>query len=437
MTDRLFAVADGMGGHSGGEVASEVAVTALSETELLTSVDELVAAIHRTNDRVVERSRDDPALRGMGTTITVLGAVHTPTGPRLGVANVGDSRAYLRSPDGLAQLTDDHSLVETLVRDGRLTRDEADVHPQRNILTRALGIDEKVLVDAWELAAVVGDRYVICSDGLFNELTVEEMTETLDAHDDPAEAAQELVDAANAAGGRDNITVVVVDVHRWRRRHSMCPTQELDLVPVWAARRCTDPTPAGTLELDPEWTGLTTTSHSPIARSRRDPGRSLAGRRRAVHPTVATRMSFSCSGAPGGRVRGVHLDPGLRSGLVTYAFDDNDQVDHLPGSTRSGVLWIDPTVEETRPDRNAIEFDSATLPRRWRSSTAMPTFDSASTKPFEFIDQRHDHHHDDHRPSTTVARRRPPRSTRRTAAPTTTSVDRRPVSAVGARRGTS
>ena len=187
-------------------------MTAMSETEPLTSLDELVAAVHRTNDRVVDRARDDPSLRGMGPTITVLGAIHTPTGPRLGIANVGDSRMYLHAVEGIVQLTEDHSLVETLVRDGRLTRDEADVHPQRNILTRALGIDEKVLVDAWELVAVVGDRFVICSDGLFNELSEEDMTAVLDAYHDPAEAAQELVDQANQAGGRDNITVVVVDV---------------------------------------------------------------------------------------------------------------------------------------------------------------------------------------------------------------------------------
>lgn len=209
LSDLVFAVADGMGGHQGGEVASEVAVTELGASEAFATLDDLVAAVHRSNDRVVDRSREDPELRGMGTTLCVLAAL----GPdRLGVANVGDSRIYLGEAGGLLQLTEDHSLVEALVRDGRLTRDEAAVHPQRNIVTRALGIDDKVLVDAWELAPVPGDRYVICSDGLFNEVAAIDIAATLNRIDDPEAAAAALVEAANKAGGRDNVTVVVVDV---------------------------------------------------------------------------------------------------------------------------------------------------------------------------------------------------------------------------------
>nr|NIR38243.1 serine/threonine-protein phosphatase [Actinomycetota bacterium]NIS32818.1 serine/threonine-protein phosphatase [Actinomycetota bacterium]NIT96479.1 serine/threonine-protein phosphatase [Actinomycetota bacterium]NIU20176.1 serine/threonine-protein phosphatase [Actinomycetota bacterium]NIU67795.1 serine/threonine-protein phosphatase [Actinomycetota bacterium] len=148
----------------------------------------------------------------MGTTVVAL--VDMPVGEktRLGVVNVGDSRLYLRGEDELIQLTEDHSLVETLVRDGRLSREDAAAHPQRNILTRALGIDEMVLVDAWTLTPVAGDRYVLCSDGLFNEVEPSRILKTLQKVDDPTEAAEELVRAAVKAGGRDNVTVLVVDV---------------------------------------------------------------------------------------------------------------------------------------------------------------------------------------------------------------------------------
>ncbi|MEL0140688.1 MAG: hypothetical protein VW800_09975, partial [Acidimicrobiaceae bacterium] len=149
---------------------------------------------------------------GMGTTIVMLADIEQAAPNRLGVANVGDSRLYRVTETGLHQHTEDHSLVEALVRDGHLTRAEAAVHPQRNIVTRALGIDDKVLVDAWELIPVVGDRYVLCSDGLFGEIDDDEIHEVLQATSSPQDAADELVRRAREAGGRDNITVVVVDV---------------------------------------------------------------------------------------------------------------------------------------------------------------------------------------------------------------------------------
>ncbi len=148
----------------------------------------------------------------MGTTVVMLADIDQAGSHRLGVANVGDSRLYRLTDSGLHQHTEDHSLVEALVRDGRLTRAEAAVHPQRNIVTRALGIDDKVLVDAWELIPVVGDRYVLCSDGLFGEIDDDEIHEVLQATSSPQDAADELVRRAREAGGRDNITVVVVDV---------------------------------------------------------------------------------------------------------------------------------------------------------------------------------------------------------------------------------
>ena len=208
----LFAVADGMGGHRGGEVASEVAVRALRErAPLLTSVD-LLEAIHVANDAILGQSHDDPALRGMGTTLCVLALVEADGDERLAIANIGDSRVYLFASGELEQMTDDHSLVAALVREGRLTPEEAEEHPQRNILTRALGIDHQVSVDAWEVPPFVGDRWVLCSDGLFNEVSVDQMAAVLRRLDDPSEAASELVRLANEGGGRDNITVLVVDL---------------------------------------------------------------------------------------------------------------------------------------------------------------------------------------------------------------------------------
>ncbi len=209
----VFAVADGMGGHSGGEVASGLAVDALSDREQITALGDLVTLVHRANDRIVESARDDPSLRGMGTTISILAALDdSEDEKRLGIANVGDSRIYRLGEGEVFQLTEDHSLVEALVRDGRLTPEEAGSHPQRNILTRALGIDAKVLVDAWELRAVSGDRYLICSDGLFNELTDDQIFEAVGDSDDPQTTAELLIERACEAGGRDNVTAVVVQV---------------------------------------------------------------------------------------------------------------------------------------------------------------------------------------------------------------------------------
>ncbi len=208
----MFVVADGMGGHQAGEVAALMAVESLAENTTPTSVEEIVSLVDHANTVIVDRATDESSMRGMGTTVVVLVGLELDNGPALGVANVGDSRLYRRADDGLVQITEDHSLVETLVRDGRLSHDEAAVHPQRNILTRALGIDGKVLVDSWLLTAVVGDRYLLCSDGLFNELSADEIYTILDEVESPDTAARRLVSEACAAGGRDNVTAVVVDV---------------------------------------------------------------------------------------------------------------------------------------------------------------------------------------------------------------------------------
>jgi protein phosphatase len=210
---RLFALADGMGGHLGGEVASEVALAVIGdELSDYTTVD-LVDAVREANRRIHQRAGTDPDLTGMGTTVCALALVESAEGAeRLALVNVGDSRVYRQRADGFEQLTDDHSLVASLVREGRLSAEEAAVHPQRNVLTRALGIDTHVKVDSWELAPVTGDRYLLCSDGLFNEVEESRIASTLRRLDEPGDACRELVRLANDGGGRDNITCVVVDV---------------------------------------------------------------------------------------------------------------------------------------------------------------------------------------------------------------------------------
>jgi serine/threonine protein phosphatase PrpC len=203
----LFAVADGMGGHRGGEVASRTAIEALRAA--IANGVPLHDAITRANAAVLTRAAGDDELTGMGTTITAVIAVG---GRQLLIGHVGDSRAYLLHDGAMHRATDDHSLVEELVREGRLTPEQAESHPQRAIVTRALGVDDHVEVDLYTLDIETGDRVVLCSDGLttmVRERDIERMART---ETDPQRLAEALVRAANDAGGEDNTTVVVIDV---------------------------------------------------------------------------------------------------------------------------------------------------------------------------------------------------------------------------------
>ncbi|HVM40554.1 MAG TPA: Stp1/IreP family PP2C-type Ser/Thr phosphatase [Acidimicrobiia bacterium] len=202
----LYAVADGMGGHRAGEVASSTALEAVSDRAVDgTPLDE---AIRDANTVVFEKAQANPDMRGMGTTLTAMQIVEGTAR----IAHVGDSRAYLLRDGQLTRVTDDHSLVEELVREGRLTPDQAAVHPQRSVITRALGIDDDVVVDTYEVELRSGDRLLLCSDGLTSMLRDDRILDLLRRTADPQTAADALVEAANAAGGDDNITVVVVDV---------------------------------------------------------------------------------------------------------------------------------------------------------------------------------------------------------------------------------
>lgn len=213
-TGRLFAVADGMGGHAGGATAAQVAIETLRATfEAAPSAPGLHGAIRAANAAILERAAEDHSLRGMGTTLTALGLVDNGDGRELlHLVNVGDSRAYLLRGGDLFQLTEDHSMVEEMVRAGELSRDEAASHPARHVLTRVLGVDEGVTPDAWEIELHVGDRILLCSDGLVNEVDDESIGAILGEERDPDGAAQTLVETARANGGSDNITVIVIDV---------------------------------------------------------------------------------------------------------------------------------------------------------------------------------------------------------------------------------
>jgi len=204
----MYAVADGMGGHRGGEVASQLALTTIAESFRKGAVP-LADQVQAANRAVFERAGADRNLAGMGTTLTAAvidgGLAH--------LVHVGDSRAYLLRAGALRQLTDDHTLVNRMVKAGEITAAEAEVHPHRNVLVRALGTEPDVPLDEQDVGLLEGDRLLLCSDGLTGMLTEEQIQAILESTPTaPQEAADRLVVAANRAGGVDNITVVVLDV---------------------------------------------------------------------------------------------------------------------------------------------------------------------------------------------------------------------------------
>ncbi|WP_432928097.1 Stp1/IreP family PP2C-type Ser/Thr phosphatase [Microbispora sp. CA-135349] len=209
---RLLAVADGMGGHAHGEVASSVAIAALSSLDRDASGGDLLsaieAAVRDANHQLHAMVARDPSLKGMGTTLTAM----LWSGSRFALVHVGDSRAYLLRNGELYQITHDHTLVQSLVDDGRITQEEAANHPQRSILLRALDGSGEVDPDLQDREAQVGDRYLLCSDGLSTVVSAETLHHTLTTLDDPEDVVRQLIDLANRGGGPDNITCVVADV---------------------------------------------------------------------------------------------------------------------------------------------------------------------------------------------------------------------------------
>jgi PPM family protein phosphatase len=208
MNDPIFVIADGMGGHIAGDVASSTAVEVISNETGDWDPDGLETVVRKANSAIYQKAQSDPSLRGMGTTCTLI-MVQDSTAH---LAHVGDSRAYLLRSGELSQLTEDHTLVWRMVKEGRISPDEADHHPQRNIILRALGIDPDVQVDVDSFDLVPGDRLLLCSDGLSSMIDADHIRQALAGSKDPQRAADALVELANDAGGEDNITVVVVDV---------------------------------------------------------------------------------------------------------------------------------------------------------------------------------------------------------------------------------
>ena len=216
-SSRLLAVADGIGGQPHGEVASATAVDVLRELEVdlrrldLTNVDlaaTLAGVVKSIAERLHEVASQEPTTEGMGTTLTAL----LFDGVEFAAAHIGDSRGYLLRDGGLRRLTRDHTLVQALVEDGRVAAEDAESHPRRSLLMKALQTAGSGDPDIWTFKAKPGDRYLLCSDGLSGPVSEATLRDVLDAGTEPAEVIPELIRLANEAGGPDNITCVVADV---------------------------------------------------------------------------------------------------------------------------------------------------------------------------------------------------------------------------------
>ena len=261
----LLVVADGMGGHQAGEVASEITVSTIrnactpapigaDDSNLAhPHLSDLVKAVVDANSAIFRASIEDPDRQGMGTTVTALSIIVDPTDPEtpfaLGLVNVGDSRTYVMRQRRLRQVSKDHSFVQDLVDQGQITKGEARSHPRRNIVTRALGIEPDVRVDSVQLPLIKGDRYLLCSDGLVDEVDDEHIAEILLQHAEPQAAADALVQAANDNGGRDNITVIVADVLEGDELSE--PTEEYDVDEIFGADEITGEIAVIEVDADP------------------------------------------------------------------------------------------------------------------------------------------------------------------------------------------
>ncbi|MGV8084336.1 MAG: Stp1/IreP family PP2C-type Ser/Thr phosphatase [Coriobacteriia bacterium] len=216
----LFVVADGLGGHQAGEVASLIAVETLRDhAPKRPDAKGLAKAVRAANREVMRAAREGHGRAGMGTTMTAA----IVEGTRIAIAQVGDSRAYLLHDDVLERLTEDHSMVADLIRRGQLTEAESRYHPNRSVITRALGTDANMDADAYEIEASPGDRLLLCSDGLTSMVEDPAIAGILASYPAASAAARALVNAANAAGGQDNISVIVVDIAPERSGQNAAP----------------------------------------------------------------------------------------------------------------------------------------------------------------------------------------------------------------------
>ena len=329
----VFAVADGMGGNNAGEVASALAVDGLRRAAAagFSAAEGLVAAINTTNATIHEASGGLSEQRGMGTTLTALVPLPATDGEpqRVVVANVGDSRIYLWRGDELKQVSADHSYVQELLSEGLITAEEARIHPRRNIVTRALGIEGDVNADSWVLPMVVGDRYVLCSDGLVDEVDDEEIATILRTSINPQVAADHLVRVANEHGGRDNTTVVVVDI--------LADTADVisqDTTQDTSATRTTPTEPSAASPSD---------AAAHVAASARP-------RRMLVAVALVAVLALGVLSAVGWYARGGYF--------VGFAGQgDQAQLVVFKGRTEN-ILWFRPTIEIDSGDARQVIFPS-------------------------------------------------------------------------------
>jgi serine/threonine protein phosphatase PrpC len=364
--DGVYVVADGMGGHEAGEVASKIAVERIRadlDVEGLPKASTVVDSISNANRDIFRAAIANPGQAGMGTTVTAIAVIGDDLAGRgapnldvnddgkmtpiraaepteaLVLANVGDSRTYLLRHGRLRRVTVDHSYVQELVSTGHISEDEARTHPRRNIITRALGIEPDVKVDWWTLPLIRGDRFLLCSDGLVDEVADPDILETITTLKDPQEAAERLVDQANEAGGRDNITVIVVDVLEGDDPPD--PTLEIDVVPLWADD--VDPTPAGSLSIDAD----SSANALAAATSEGDEQKSDRGLKRFVLSMVlAAAIVVGFAVFASWARRGYYIE-----------FNNDDVATIYKGQT-DGVLWFDPTIDSGGPARGILDEDT-------------------------------------------------------------------------------
>ena len=331
VSNSLFIVADGMGGHRGGEAASEIAAKKLFEKQTYSTVQSFRDQVIEANTAVRAKAETNSELEGMGTTLCGITLVEPSTGnaETLAVANIGDSRIYLLSQGKFSQITEDHSLVEEMRREGKITEKEAESHPHRNIITRALGIDVEANVDCWEIPLHKDDRFLLCTDGLSNEVSAVEIRHILEKVDSPQEAAEQLVRLANSNGGNDNTTVVIVDVKEGEESTTPSTASPISV-----------PTPHETSSFS-----FSTTSRS--LGNRPEGATEWETTPENIRKLIVTALVMLL-------IIGVFIGRYARDNYFV-SFEqvgdtsiENSQLLIYQGRT-SSILWFDPTVEERRP----------------------------------------------------------------------------------------
>jgi serine/threonine protein phosphatase PrpC len=282
VVEPLYAVADGMGGHRGGEVASSLALETV-QGMFERREGSLAEQVAEANRAVFDRSQSDRKVSGMGTTLTAAQV----DGNRVHLVHVGDSRAYLLRGGELTQITEDHTLVHRMVMEGEISEEEAETHPHRSILTRALGVDQNIQVDEGDLEVAPGDRLLLCTDGLTGMVPEGQIREILLESRDPQEAVDKLVKVANRAGGIDNITALILDFANdgsgpgaTKGSAIRQPTSERPIAPAAPTNRSDITIVGAPIPEPPPGSPVAPTSHPASRTDRPAPERSRPGSRR-------------------------------------------------------------------------------------------------------------------------------------------------------------